>query len=114
MIEKDFELLTCYKCGMSYCSDEKHRCDKYPHHGNTNRRIKAFDCGTDYFSFECPVCKCRLSVTKLRQCRGGGDEGRLIINLKCIKCGLVDARKLWFGTDKIILVEQCKHKGFIT
>jgi len=107
----NFELLECKKCRIKYCSDEKHKCDKFMHHGNTDIRIKPIDMGTDYFGFVCPNCNTILSVIKIRQCRGGGDEGRLIINLQCGKCGFLNARKLYQG-EKINLVTECKHRGY--
>jgi len=89
------------------------KIEKYPHHGNTDRRIIARDIGTDYFAFTCPDCKRTMTVTKLRQCHGNGNTGRLIINLECSKCKIFDARKLYFGLNKPknIILEKCFHKS---
>lgn len=85
--------------------------DKFPHHGDVNRRIIARDIGTDYFAFFCPDCKEVMTVTRLRQCIGQKHNRRLIINLHCEKCDYYDARKLFKGLNrlKVIPVEKCHH-----
>jgi len=87
--------------------------NKYPHHGDVSVRIEPVATGTDYFGFKCVNCPLLMSVTKLRQCIGGGNTGRLIINLKCTECGFNDARKLHFGLTDYVLLETCKHPGNI-
>ena len=85
------------------------------HHGNNGNRIKPIDIGTDYFSFACPKCSNEKEAElmfpfRLRQCKGGGDDGRLIINLACPTCGFKDARKL-YGIDHFrkVRLEVCEH-----
>lgn len=111
-------ILKCPKCSAMFCDFEKedHVCKKYPHHGicglNQRRNIKPKDIGTDYFAFYCE-CGAFMDVTKIRQCDGHKDErGRLIINLECTECGIIDARKLHFGLTNTedIMVEKCWHK----
>jgi hypothetical protein len=88
---------------------------KARHHGDTGTRIKPVDVGTDYFCFECPLCsnddeRHFMFPFRIRQCKGEGHDGRLIINIACETCGFSDARKLW-GIDHFrkTRVEVCDH-----
>ena len=83
---------------------------RFPHHGIADKEHspKPRYIGTDYFAFFCPKCNAFMNVIKIRQCKGGGDEGRLIFNCECYKCKYREAIKLHFGL-KNVLVEECKH-----
>lgn len=59
------------------------------HHGLLTGQFETILSGTDYFYFWCKQCQALAEITAVLI----DNQGRIIFNLKCPKCGALDALK---------------------
>jgi len=90
-----------------------------PHHGRSIKEFKPtiVDIGTDFFAFKCRRCKDSFMEVRMlwfdtKSSKSSHEGLRLVLGVKCPKCGYADALKPYLmRTKKILDFDTGKFPG---